>query len=91
MTYIESAIWLIVPIFLSVLLCAVANTKEWAKKKIILSTGIFFGVLGFVLHPTVLCMDDCSKFGGAILLSISINAIILLLLLVFMYVKYGKK
>lgn len=91
MNYIESAIWLIVPIFLSVLLCAVVNKKEWAKKKSMLTTGILFGLLGFVLHPTVICADDCSKFGGAILLSISVNAIILLLLLEFMYVKYGKK
>lgn len=91
MTYIESQIWLIVPIFLSVSICAVVNKKEWAKKKIILSTGILSGVLGFVLHPSVLCMDDCGKFGGAIMLSISINAIILLSLTAFMYVKYGKK
>lgn len=81
METIESLIWFFTPITLSLLIGTTLKRVNGLSIGKLLLTGIVLGISGVLLAPTVLSTSLHEKIVGSLIVSVTVNSLLLILVI----------
>ena len=88
MPSLELFIWILVPVCICLVMGFLLSNAAWLSKKLLILFGLILSIVNYIISPTALCSDECTKYGASLVLSIAINGTLIVAYLFVIYLIY---